>query len=121
MADFIKVKATNTSNGPRIFNSAPPVTLQAGQSTDGEVNITEAELTSMQFYGQFEISGDPLDHDDDGKKGGSKSADPVALSGKNKAELLDIAKAEGVEIEDGATNDDIKAAIELAREEAAKK
>ncbi|USA40223.1 hypothetical protein NCF86_03445 [Pelagerythrobacter marinus] len=44
----------------------------------------------------------------------------VALTGKNKAELLEIAKAEGVEIEEGATNADIVSAIELAREEAAK-
>lgn len=40
----------------------------------------------------------------------------VALTNKNKAELLEIAAAEGVTVEDGATNDDIKAAIELARE-----
>ncbi|WP_305096472.1 hypothetical protein [Croceibacterium aestuarii] len=44
----------------------------------------------------------------------------VALTGKNKAQLLEIAKAEGVEVEDDATNNDIKSAIELAREEAAK-
>lgn len=44
----------------------------------------------------------------------------VALTGKNKAELLEIAKAENVEVEDGATNADIISAIELAREEAAK-
>lgn len=40
----------------------------------------------------------------------------VALTNKNKAELLEIAAAEGVTVEGGATNDDIKAAIELARE-----
>ena len=44
----------------------------------------------------------------------------IALTGKNKAELLEIAKAEGVEIEEGATNADIVSAIELAREEATK-
>ena len=38
------------------------------------------------------------------------------LTGKSKSELLDIAKAEGVEIEDNATNADIIAAIELHRE-----
>lgn len=42
--------------------------------------------------------------------------DRPGLTGKSKAELLAIAKAEGVEIEDGATNDDIKSAIELHRE-----
>lgn len=42
--------------------------------------------------------------------------DRPGLTGKSKAELLAIAKSEGVEIEDGATNDDIKSAIELHRE-----
>lgn len=42
----------------------------------------------------------------------------VALTGKNKAELLDIARSENVEVEEGATNADIISAIELAREEA---
>lgn len=37
----------------------------------------------------------------------------VALTGKNKADLLAIAAAEGVEIEENATVADIKAAIEL--------
>jgi len=58
----------------------------------------------------------PLDHDGNGEKGGSLPDAPVALSGKNKAQLLEIAADEGVEIEDGATNADIVSAIELARE-----
>ncbi|WP_395326928.1 hypothetical protein WBP06_09445 [Novosphingobium sp. BL-8H] len=48
------------------------------------------------------------------------SSGAVALTGKNKAELLAIAKAENVTVEDNATNADIVSAIELAREEAAK-
>lgn len=60
--------------------------------------------------------GGPLDHDDDGEPGGSVAHEPPALTGKNKAELLEIAEAEGVEIEDGAKNADIIAAIELKRE-----
>lgn len=43
-------------------------------------------------------------------------SDLPALSGKNKAELLAIAEAEGVTIEDGATNADIVSAVELHRE-----
>jgi len=43
------------------------------------------------------------------------SRDHPALTGKNKAELLDIAKAEGVSVADNATNDEIKAAIEAKR------
>lgn len=61
---------------------------------------------------------DPLDHD--GRPGGSLPADPPSLTGKNKTQLLEIAEAEGVEIEEGSTNADIMSAIELAREEATK-
>lgn len=56
-----------------------------------------------------------LDADGDGNPGGSKPADPPALTGKNKAELLEIAKAEGVTVEDGATNGQIVDAIEKKR------
>jgi len=45
---------------------------------------------------------------------------PAGLTGKSKAELLEIAKAEGVTGVDDSKADDIKAAIELKREEAAK-
>ena len=57
-----------------------------------------------------------LDADGDGNPGGSLPQDPPVLSGKTKAELLKIAADEKVEIEDGALNADIIAAIELKRE-----
>lgn len=57
-----------------------------------------------------------LDHDGNGEAGGDLPDDPPALTGKNKAELLAIAEAEGVEVEDGATNEQIREAIEAARE-----
>ena len=56
-----------------------------------------------------------LDHDSSGAAGGSEPHDPPALTGKNKAALLAIAEAEGVAIEDGATNAAIVEAIEAAR------
>lgn len=56
MGDYVKVSATNTAGGPRIFRSAPPVILPAGASTDGDVDILPAELESMKLYGEFEIS-----------------------------------------------------------------
>lgn len=57
-----------------------------------------------------------VDADGNGAPAGSRAANPPALSNKSKAELIEIAKAEGVEVEDGATNEDIKSAIELHRE-----
>lgn len=60
---------TNTSEGPRVLNSLPPVILQAGQSTDGAVEINEAELKSMKDVGHFEIGAAAakkaaVDHDE---------------------------------------------------------
>lgn len=40
---------------------------------------------------------------------------PISLSGKTKAELIEIAGSEGVTVEDGATNDAIRDAIEAKR------
>lgn len=70
MADFIKVKATNIAGGPRIFTSAPSVILQAGQSTDGEVEISPSELETMRHYKQFEIV-----------EAGDRPAEPGPLDG----------------------------------------
>lgn len=75
----------------------------SGEYPIGHEFDTEGELPAG-WVGRAEIVGE-------GPKEGA-----VALTNKNKAELLEIAAAEGVTVEDGATNDDIKAAIELARE-----
>ena len=55
MAGMQKVTATNVSDGPRVFNSTPAVILPEGASTDGAVEISEAELGSMKASGYFEI------------------------------------------------------------------
>lgn len=71
----------------------------------------------------FEPAAGPLDHDADGKPGGSLPDDPPALSGKTRDELLAIAAGEGVDIDaiegtgkDGnVLVDDIRDAIEANR------
>jgi len=105
MAAMHTVDATNLADGPRMFNSIPPVSIPAGQSFQ-DLLISADELESMKRFGEFEIKG--------GSEGGK--SDLPALSGKSKADLLKIAKDEGVEVEDNATNDDIRSAIELHRE-----
>lgn len=55
MSDMTKVTVTNTSDGPKIFNSSPAIILQGGEATDGEVEISAAELESMTGLGHFEI------------------------------------------------------------------
>lgn len=115
MADMHKVSATNVTDGPKVLNSTPAVIIPRGGSTEGLVEITAGELKSMRATGYFDITGGPLDHDGDGKPGGSEKYVPPALTGKNKAELLDIAKAEDVDLPDDATNDAIRDAIEAKR------
>lgn len=60
----------------------------------------------------------PFDHDGDGQPGGSVPADPPGLAGKNKAQLLDIGKAESASVDDGMTNVEIVKAIEANRAKA---
>ena len=76
--------------------------------------------TSLPFLRKRELIAEDdlsqLDHDGDGNPGGDVPNDPPALTGKNKAELIAIAESEGVEIEEGATNDAIRDAIEAARQ-----
>lgn len=68
--------------------------------------------------------GESIEADDYAKewfKGSSKSADDAGegadkpLAKMNKTELLEAAKAEGVEVEEGATKSQIVAAIEAKR------
>ncbi len=101
----------NISGGFRGFYDANGdfLSLDPGEIVDADVNIANMP---EEWFAEYK----PLDRDNDGKDGGSLPYDPPALSNKSKAELLAIAEREGVEIEDGATIPDIKAAIELKRE-----
>ena len=77
------------------------------------VRVPVSHIKDWQDRGLIAKKGDDAAEGDDNQ--------PVALKGKTKPQLLAIAADEKVTIEDGATNADIVAAIELAREDAAKK
>lgn len=63
-------KFTNYTQGPKGLNTeAGLVYVEAGQTVD--VEVSEAEAASAKATGWFSKAKDPLDHDDDGKKGGS--------------------------------------------------
>lgn len=65
MANF-----TNYTQGPKGLNTeAGLVYVEAGQTVD--VEVSEAEAASAKATGWFSKAKDSLDHDDDGKKGGS--------------------------------------------------
>lgn len=79
---IVKHVVTNSSDGPKIVNALTPVILQPGESTDGAVEMTEAEYAVAKDGGYFafgaaaaKAAADPLDHDGNGRKGGVKKAD----------------------------------------------
>ncbi len=65
------MKITNIAPGPRgIHTLAGSVILNPGQTIEAE--LSEVELEGSKETGWFEFGKpDPLDHDGDGKKGGS--------------------------------------------------
>ncbi|MES3042677.1 hypothetical protein [Sphingomonas faeni] len=70
MAGTHKVDATNLADGPRMFNSIPPVSIPAGQSFQ-DLLITDGELESMKRFGEFEIKGGAPDKAEPGPLDGS--------------------------------------------------
>lgn len=107
------IQVTNISNGPRAIGlqGGGYAELQPGETR--ELDLAEGEVGAAPEW--FSYDGGPLDHDGDGGKGGSLPLDPPALSGKTKAELIEIAQAEGVEANDEMTVAAIKDAIEAKR------
>lgn len=104
MADLQKLTITNVSGGPKVVNAVPIVTLQPGESRD--VEMIDAEVKVAKGTEWFEF------------KGGADADSKPSLTNKNKAQLLEIAEAEAVEIADDATNAQITEAIEAKRAEA---
>lgn len=130
----MRVKVTNIARGPRGIQTARQgtVMIEPGESAVIELDRErdEGNVRAAQKAGWFEFAPvreddeddddqpafrDSLDHDGDGHKGGSTADEPPALTGKNKAQLLEIAAAEGVTVADGATNAQIIEAIEAKR------
>ncbi len=100
-------EVTEGGAGARDENGAP--VLVGGDEPDPKVHSVTGDGRTG--------STSPLDHDEDGKAGGSKPADPPALTGKTTAELEKIAEDEEVQFgDDVKTNADRIAAIQKARE-----
>lgn len=84
---------TNLMNSPDDLQSTSGlVRLPAMGSVTAEFD--PAYLVSLQGIGYYEVSeADPLDHDRDGRKGGSATHEdapaPVTLSDADEAELID--------------------------------
>lgn len=51
----VKHVVTNVTDGPKVLNALPIVTLQPGQSTDGAVEMTEAEYAVAKGYDWFKF------------------------------------------------------------------
>ena len=131
-------KVTNETGGPRAVHTlAGEVFFDKGESknvTFAPGGITAARMIGLDVDGDeveaptgSDVLADLLARAEKAERErdaayakmtamDAPAASLPALTGKNKADLLEIAKAEGVEIEDSATNDDIRSAIELHRE-----
>lgn len=73
----------NVTGGPKGVNTADGSTVYLAPDEARELDLSEGELASAKATGHFEFGGkakakDPLDHDADGKKGGSASPEPKA-------------------------------------------
>lgn len=116
-------KAGDTANLPRTqvanFLAEKVIDVPEGWSEEIADKNSQAVADGGFTAGPADGSGgddlSQLDHDGNGEPGGSEPHEPPALTGKNKAELLAIAEAEGVDIAEGATNAQIIEAIEAAR------
>lgn len=98
--------------GDRFIRPAPEGSSAAVEEIVGTATVEGGVRTDVPIDQQTDSA---FDHDHDGAVGGSEADSPVSLSGKNKADLLSIADAEGVTVEDGATNAQIVEAIEAKR------
>lgn len=115
---------------PRVAEGGDEAELPAPPSSLPEIDGSAAERESagtgepMQpIPAQADGSLSQLDHDGDGKPGGSLAHEPPALSGMTKAQLTDQAVKEGILLDHikgtGANGnvlaDDIRVAIEAKR------
>ncbi|MDK4729341.1 hypothetical protein [Rhizobium phaseoli] len=109
-------------NQPNGQFSAPAVDmLFPGVAARFYETFDELELDESFFKADTRVSSkpakpDPLDHDGDGKKGGSLPAAPKSYSAMKKQELLDLAASRGVDVSESDKKDDIVAALQLADE-----
>ena len=115
-----------TGPNPTMPQQVPAGTVQTGagyfhegaklvaEGSELAANIPEASETTMDAI-EEEGTKSAFDHDGDGKEGGSKPKEPVSLSGKNKADLQQIATDEGVEWDEGMTNAELTDAITAKR------
>lgn len=68
------MKFTNYTSGPKGVHTATGlVYVDAGQTSE-DLDVSEGEAAAAKATGWFSKPKDPLDHDDDGKKGGAAAA-----------------------------------------------
>lgn len=115
--EFVKVEALRafTDTTPEgQFHGDPNSHLEGGKFVMVPANRVD-RLLELGWAKLAKPELRQLDHDGDGKAGGSLPHDPPALSGLKRAELFEVARNEGVAVNATRTNADIIAAIEAAR------
>jgi predicted Zn-dependent protease len=103
-----KTTVHNISTGARGIRDVNGTLVMIERGQSAEVDISAEEKSDGKATGWFKFGGAAASADD-----GEEEGKP--LSRMNKTELLETAEAEGVEIEEGATNAQIVEAIEKKR------
>ena len=64
-------KLTNYTSGPKGVHTVGGLVYVDAGKTSEDLDISEGELKAAKATGWFSKPTDPLDHDNDGKKGGA--------------------------------------------------
>lgn len=116
----MKFEITNNSKALQgVHGAAGLVHIEPGATRTVDVLEDYVErLTSLPFLASKAVD-DPLDHDDDGEKGGAHPPVGEGYDGMTVAQLRELAAEREIDLGDAKKRDDIVAALQLADETAA--
>lgn len=115
----MKAKITNESRALQGVHTADGLKfIEPGETRTLDVLDSYVERVKALPFLKADFV-DPLDHDEDGKKGGSLPHSGEGYSAKTVAALRELASERNVDLGDATKKADIIAALELADEAAA--
>lgn len=114
-----KVSITNLGKGPRVIRNAAGNDVTIPRTATVEAEVTPGTLASLQMGKTYAVKEiDALDHDQNGRKGGTKKLEPLPddLDVLTRVELDALAETRGVDITEAKNKGDVIAALQLSAE-----